>query len=662
MTRKVHLPNGKIGNFPDDMSNADIEAVLQKQFPPEADQAPTVSSDIINSVSGIPFALMDFVKNLPGQAIASAGQIATNPLRATENLGAGLLEGLKGGANIPSNIASYMQSRGVGDEHKELRDLIAKAHIPDTGLEKAVLGENQKGDEFLRSLGSFAPYAKAGGLAKGLAGTAKRAGAAATYATGQEQDPLQAALLGLAGEGAVRGVQRARRPGTFLPSSPLNSEELREAGNVTRGTETDLGNVIENPFLQRQFENVLPNIPLSGANQAMQRTASTVTARGEDILNAFKGQNETSNIGSALRDALKSASGEARKMKNAKFNVLNEAADKEGVRTNRSNLINVAKTTLKEIENDPHLESFTDSTAKKLLKDITEEKQGGDYSLKKTDLLRGKIGKKIRDAYQSGNTDLRDILTPLKEAAVKDINTAIDDSKSSTLKELRNNAMEFYQKEYAPFKEPEIEKFTIRGGDPDVLVSAFLKNSRLSDRSKLLEKLTSKLTDEERKLLAYSYFSKAIEDGQLNPIKLKTRYKNLGENQKKALLNENELKQLGDYSKLVQKNTEPLNIMFNPKTGQRTLSEFPLMSMLAGGSAGGFAAGLPGALAGAIIPGLLAKPLVKALTHPSIRERLIERMIKAREKEVEPKRNIAPLIQALMQVSSSKRPDVNNQG
>ena len=171
------------------------------------------------------------------------------------------------------------------------------------------------------------------------------------------------------------------------------------------------------------------------------------------------------------------------------------------------------------------------------------------------------------------------------------------------------------------------------------------------------------MTDEERKLLAYSYFSKAIEDGQLNPLKLKTRYKNLGENQKNALLSEDELKHLSDYTKLVQKNTDPLNIMFNPKTGQRALSEFPLTSLLAGGSAGGLlTGGLPGALIGAILPGLIAKPFTKALTNPTMRELLIERMIKAREKEILPKRNIAPLVQALMQMSSQGTQDMNNRG
>jgi len=43
MPRRVKLPDGNIGEFPDSMSDADIESVLQKQFPSNAAPAPRVS-------------------------------------------------------------------------------------------------------------------------------------------------------------------------------------------------------------------------------------------------------------------------------------------------------------------------------------------------------------------------------------------------------------------------------------------------------------------------------------------------------------------------------------------------------------------------------------------------------------------------------------------
>lgn len=650
----VELPNGQELEFPDNTPPEVMRNAIYKHFPEYAaaedtQRQPSIREDIRKSISDLPGAFVSALVDLPEQALSSGSQIYHHPLRASENIAAGLLEGLKGAANIPSNIASYLESRNIG--RGGIEDFIKSLRIPDTGLEKAVLGEDQEGDELLRAIGSFAPYARAGGLAKGLGGATRRAGAASAYAAGQEEDPLKAALLGLGAEGVTRGIQEATRGRSFLPSSPLSAEELREAADITRGTETSLGNVIENPFLQRQFENVLPNIPLSGANQAMQRTANEITSRGENLLDSLKGERDISDIGTLLRDALKSSESEARKIKTEKFDVLNEAAEKEGIRTNRANMREAAQEALRKIDEDPDLALFTDASTKRMLENLSTSKGKKDYSLKQTDLLRGELGDLSHDAYSSNNTKLSTIFNTLKKSAEKDINESIDKADMPHLNALRDEAMNFYKKEYVPFEEPEIMKFTKKGGDPDLLISTFLKRSPTTDRGKLLQKLSTKLTDHDRKLIAYSYFSKALEDGKLNPLKFKTLYKNLGEQQKNILLGGDKgVKQFSDYSKLVQKNTEPLNLMFNPKTGQRALSEYLLSALT--GSTGALATGnLLGGILGGLAPGLIARPIVKGLTSPSRREKLIERMIAAREEAERPQRNLAPFAQALMEVS-----------
>lgn len=649
----VELPNGQELEFPDGTSQDVMRTAILKNFPEFAPKQPEkrtgfsgVMEDIGESISGVPGALYDFVTQLPGEAYKSAKQLATHPIRAAENVGAGLLEGIKGAVNIPSNVASYLGERDIGKGGIE--DFIKRLHIGDTGLEKAILGDAQEGDELLRGIGSFAPYARLGGLAKGLGGAARRGGAAALYGAGQNQDPIKTALTGLTGEGFVRALQKAKNIG-FMPSSPLSAEELEQAVRNVSGTETSLGNVIENPFLQKQFENVLPNLPFSGANQAMQRTANLIRDRGEQILQNLRGDYESEDIGGALHQALKKSESETRRIKNEKFEKLNDAAAAEGVTTSRERLRSEAKNALEKIESDPDLSFLTDSPTKKLLKNLSMEKGDGNYSIKHTDFLRGKLGDKAHDAFLANNTELGKIYNSLKKAAESDINTAIDQSGYEHLDKLRDEAMSYHKKNYAPFEDREIMKFTRKGGDPDILANAFLKSSRLSDRSRLLEKLTSKLTDEERKLLTYSYFSKAITDGQLNPIKLKTLYKSLGERQRKALLGgEDQINSLRDYISLVEKNTEPLNIMFNPKTGQRTLSEFPLMSVL-GGAAGSLATGsIPGGILSAALPGIAARPLVKALTSPSVREKLIKRMIESKNRSPKQPYNLAPFLNALM--------------
>lgn len=657
----VRLPNGKIQavSYPDNWTQEQVQAAISKHLPVEARSGlKGIGQDIAESFSELPEQLASFFENLPEQAYKSGKQVVTNPVRAAGNIGAGLLEGGKGFLNIPANVADYLNARDIG--RGETADSIRSLKIPDTGLEKAVLGEDQEGDELLRGLASFIPYARAGGFAKGLAGAAKRGAAATAYATGQNQNPLDAFILALGAEGAGSAINKIKKPGTFLPESPLTDSELQEALRITKGTETGLGDVLENPFLKRQLENVLPEIPFSGANQAAQRTAQEVTSRGENILNELKGDVDTSDLGQSLFNALKKSESETRKIKNSKFKDLNDAAAEEGITTNRSNLRDVAEQALKEIEADPDLALLTDNATKTLLKNLSTEKGAGNYSLRETDFLRGKLGDKAHDAYLDNNSELSNIYRSLRDAANKDINSSITNSGNKRLDALRDDAMNFYKREYAPFEEPEIMKFTKRGGDPDLLASYFVRNSKIADRANLLSKLTSKLSPEERKLLSYSYFSRSLKDGELNPSKLKTAYDSLGERQKRALLTEDGIKKLDDFKGLVQKNIEPLNIMFNPKTGQRGSSilgwsptVISSLSALATGS-------IPLTAISAALPTMLAKPIVKTLTNPKMRERIVESLIKSRAKNELPQRNVSPLIQALMQASQNAKQRENN--
>ena len=146
----VELPNRQELEFPDGTSKEVMRNAIYKHFPEYAlkTETPTISEDIKGSIRGAPEALYEAFTHLPKQLSESGSQIYNNPIRSAENIGAGLLKGLKGGANIPSNVAAYLESRGIGQG--KIEDFIKSLHIPDTGLEKRILGENQAGDEFLR--------------------------------------------------------------------------------------------------------------------------------------------------------------------------------------------------------------------------------------------------------------------------------------------------------------------------------------------------------------------------------------------------------------------------------------------------------------------------------------------------------------------------------
>lgn len=656
-TLDIRLHDGSIQkiSYPDGWSDDQVKEAIYKQFPNPEEKREGVSGilqDVGESVVNAPKEALALAKKLPAQAYSAGKQTVNDPLRAIINFGGGIRKGMEGLANTPSNIAEYLNARNIG--RGDIENVIRAARIPESDLEERLLGKEQEGDEFLRGLGSFVPYAGIGGTARGLKGLAKRAGASAAYATGQGADPVSAALLGMAGEGAVKGLRKTQGvPSALVPASKLTNEELQAALDQTAGTKTGLGSVIENPFLKKQYENVLPNIPFSGANEYMMRTADDITNRGQGILDNLKGNYDTSDVGSVIKEALADAYKDVRSEKDAKFKSLNEAAKKDGVNTDLSHLHTQAKKILDEINSNPISAALTDSSIKGKLEKIVESGANKPVSLREADILRSELGELASDAHMSDNTKLSRIYSSLKDAAEKDINNTVDNSNNTNLKKLRDEAMDFYKKDYAPFLDSDIAKFSKKGGDPDVLIQSFIKNSPLSDRSRLLEKLTSKLKPEHRDLLTHAYLSaNAMENGSLNPLKLRTAYKKLGERQKAALLghNQNLSKQLKDYSRLVEMNEEPISAMVNPKTGARTNTFVPWAG-ITGGISALLSGNIPVGLGMAALPIALSRPAAKFLTNEKVRQKVVKKIISSRDKRAQRKKvkNIEPLANALMQ-------------
>lgn len=655
ITAKIKLPDGTLQkvSVPDDWSPERIAAEAEAQFGhlrPATTGLKGIGNDIKASLSNMPETLASILQNLPGQVYESGKQALTNPARAVANVGAGTLEGLTGIANIPSNVAAYLGSKDIG--RGSLEDAISKAHLSDAWIRSA-MGAPQPGDELLQGLGNFAPFGGLGGEAEGLSGLASRAAANTAYATSQNQNPLTAALMGMAAEGVTHALQKGLAPGRFLPSSPLSNEELKQAANSAQGTETDLGNIIQNPSLKRKFENRLPDIAYSGAYDTMQRTGKILKNRGQQIVEDFKGNNNTSNIGASLQTALKAAEKETRAQKNAHFDELNNAADAMGISTNRANIREAAKDALDKINRDKDLAAANGPEANKLLEEFATPSENENFSLKDTDILRGVLRKKADEAYKTGNENLSTIYGNLKKASLKDLNDAIDKAGDENLNALRNKAMTFYANEYAPFKEKEIMKYTREGADADTLINAFLKTSPSTDRSNLLSKLTTKLSPEDRNLLSYSYLSRAFnKKNQVRPGKLETLYSNLGENQKAALFTPEQNQRLSEYGDLVNINKDVLHPMFNPMTGQKGNPISLLNTLLA--TLGTAATGhIPLGLAIGLAPNMIARPAVKALTNETLRNKIIDAMINARAKNAIGPRNLAPAANALTQASQN---------
>lgn len=329
----VTLKNGEELDFPDGTSPDKIKKYVYKNYghlyqekqetSQQTNQNPqenmgwqSVLQDALKGAKDVPSSIGNMITQLPSQAVLSGSQILTNPLRATENVGAGVLEGLKGLANTPYNVSKYLESKGIlnnqntdeflkkygGIDKNALDKFRNNAYIGDTGLQQKVLGDRQSGDELLQSIGSFAPYAKIGGLAKGLSGVAQRAGAAGLYAAGQNENPVTAAISmpatelagNIAGK-AIRPVYENLRP-TVAFRGNLPIEEIQKNAQAAAGTNTPLGRILESPSLSSIFEKVTSHVPLSRGESVLNDIKSQVENRANQSLSSIKPQNLDQSI------------------------------------------------------------------------------------------------------------------------------------------------------------------------------------------------------------------------------------------------------------------------------------------------------------------------------------------------------------------------------
>jgi hypothetical protein len=519
------------------------------------------------------------------------------------------------------------------------------------------LGSGQQGipgQAFAESLGNYLPYAAVGGskLPGQLA-----AGAAYGNVNSSPGSKLEGSIIGAltnaAPAGAMKGLEKSR-PSVLLRGN-LTPEELSKNLAETAGTQTGLGAVIGNKALQESLENTLPKFWLSGANQAMQNTAATIQGKGQSLLSKMLGTNTPEDVGFTLQEALKQGAKDVQATKRGKFAHLNSLTEKEGLKVGDDNLAAKASERLDEIKADPKLEREIPPS---VLSDLEYYANPGEgSSVKSSDILRSVLGDKSYDNFIKGNKYISGIYGDLREAKKADIEDALNSTSNEEIKKARDDAMGYYKQMVVPFEDNDVTKFTKEGGDPDVLLSSFLKRSSVNDRSRLLNKLMSKLPDDKKNLVPYAYYSRAVSDEHgLDPTKMKTLHRALGNQQKGALFKDKDLQQaMNSYTNLVSKNEEPLRLFFNPKTGVRSSSFAPIASAGAGASMGFKFAGAPGAALGAILgaigPGAVSRPFVNKLTSEKFRNSMVNEMLNPRKKFDKPKNVITQqaLAQALMQ-------------
>jgi len=159
----------KIGFKPDNPTNMPgwlfhgISSLSKKINPDFLEKAGSIAGDFNQAVENAPGAIGKFAGEIPENIGESASQFAKNPIRTATripgNILSTLLEGGKGAYNLPLNIQTYLGKKGIPG-FKEGAPLAESLKIGDTGLEKAVLGQEEPGDVFWKKLPLIYPALK----------------------------------------------------------------------------------------------------------------------------------------------------------------------------------------------------------------------------------------------------------------------------------------------------------------------------------------------------------------------------------------------------------------------------------------------------------------------------------------------------------------------
>lgn len=171
-----------------------------------------VGEDAVNSMMNFPSNAAAMVPELAEGAGGAVKNIFTRPLHSALVGASGIGEGGIAMGNIAGNVMDYLADKGIVSKEAAAKTL----HIPDLGIEKALgIDKPDKGDQFIKMIASLLIPGK---VAKALLpGKAAIPAAIAATAAGENQDPLQAGLMGILGQ-RLAGVLK-KTPGAAVSTA-----------------------------------------------------------------------------------------------------------------------------------------------------------------------------------------------------------------------------------------------------------------------------------------------------------------------------------------------------------------------------------------------------------------------------------------------------------
>src|SRR6185503_14269659 len=434
---------------------------------------------------------------------------------------------------LPRNIAA-----GTAELGRNLLNIPAALHLPYAERFEpfnygSALGikEPTLADSLIQSLAQYAPGFAIPGVGLGRAGqaiskipkvgsflseAASQAIPQGLFGATQNENPIegfQKEATGAAiGTGIGRGIEKVANK--LLPANlfktPLSKKELVRAYQQTKGTNTDIGNLIDNPTLQKLYENKLVKYS-SEPYGIMQKTAEQVTNRGSRILSKLLGEHSPEDIPEKLTESLLQAHTKHRAFKNDIYNAVDDLAQKENLKLALPNFAKKAQNYMAAIEDTNILKHEPESRAilNKLINyahPVKEIKKTGAIlspkgepliniaeqkfpTLKEANILKGKLGhyaKIFGESSDPAQRNMSGIFHNLSRTLKGDIESSIESSGNDVLKKGYQVAEENYKKNYSPFLDKDIYKFISGKAHPETLLNDVIRGGSAKSQTRKL--------------------------------------------------------------------------------------------------------------------------------------------------------------------------------
>lgn len=472
---------------------------------------------------------------------------------------------------------------------------------------------------------------------------------AAQNALTNPENPVKALATG-AGSGLFGGLvgKAVGSTGNYLDKALKNP--INEAAQRL-GVTIPLGEATQNPLLKDFSQNRLTGIPFSGAAKGYANTGSNITDLLNQHLKTLRGDVAPEDIPTNIRNALIDSHQTAVEQKNDLYSEIDRRATQSGAQPEIAPYKNALDSIIKEqsqlLFKNPELaipskyikqlQSFRtalggnfkepsdivdymnaltdegfekpkdvieylnnnyDTTLKNTKDLMSYANQLRPRSFKNASLTAGALNKL---AYEVSQTDANTAskIYKARDGLLTGMEQGAEASSDPGVMDAFNGAQSFYKNQYAPYEDPEIQKYLDKKSDPDLITQSFVKTGEYA-RPTLLNRIMSKLNPTEQNQVAYNYLAKKVGSNGSKLESAISAYNKLNPQMRSVLFPDEINKDLDAISKV---HGEIPDLLLNPPTGAR-LNNLGTLAAIASPATYLLGSGHPG-LAAASVAGIL---------------------------------------------------------